>query len=70
MSDCPKGRLSEAEVEKRMALLIGPPIIMAADADLAIEATETMEVKKKFFKTLSNTVRPETILASNTSCEH
>ena len=33
-----------------------------------IEAVfENMDVKKEVFKTLSNTVRPETILASNTS---
>jgi len=64
-----KGRLSEAEVEKRMALLTGTTDYSElADADLVIEAVfENMDVKKEVFKTLSNTVRPDTILASNTS---
>ena len=52
-----------------MALLTGTTDYNElADADLVIEAVfENMEVKKEVFKTLSNTVRPETILASNTS---
>jgi 3-hydroxyacyl-CoA dehydrogenase len=36
--------------------------------DLVIEAVfEKMDIKKQVFKTLSDTVRPDTILASNTS---
>lgn len=40
----------------------------AADADLVVEAaTENKEVKLKLFKQLSETCKPEAILASNTS---
>lgn len=39
-----------------------------ADADLVIEAVfENMELKKQIFKQLDETVKPEAILASNTS---
>lgn len=64
-----KGRITEAQVEERMALLTGTTDYNdLADADLVIEAVfENMDVKKKVFTTLSNTVKPDAILASNTS---
>jgi len=64
-----KGRITDAQVEERMALLTGTTEYGdLADADLVIEAVfENMDVKKKVFKTLSDTVRPDAILASNTS---
>ena len=64
-----KGRISDAQVEERMALLTGTTDYGdLADADLVIEAVfENMDIKKKVFSTLSDTVRPDAILASNTS---
>lgn len=64
-----KGRISAAQVEERMALLTGTTDYDdLANADLVIEAVfENMDVKKKVFTALSNTVRADTILASNTS---
>ena len=64
-----KGRISDAQVAERMALLTGTTDYGdLADADLVIEAVfENMDVKKKVFTTLSDTVRPDAILASNTS---
>jgi 3-hydroxyacyl-CoA dehydrogenase len=64
-----KGRFSDAQVEERMALLTGTTEYGdLADADLVIEAVfENMDLKKKVFSTLSDTVRPDAILASNTS---
>lgn len=64
-----KGRISDAQVEERMALLSGTTDYGdLADADLIIEAVfENMDVKKTVFSTLSDTVRPDAILASNTS---
>ncbi|MGI9231986.1 MAG: 3-hydroxyacyl-CoA dehydrogenase NAD-binding domain-containing protein [Woeseiaceae bacterium] len=64
-----KGRITDAQVEERMALLKGTTEYSAlADADLVIEAVfENMDIKKEVFTTLSNTVRPDAILASNTS---
>jgi len=64
-----KGRITDAQVEERMALLTGTTTYSdLADADLVIEAVfENMDVKKEVFKTLSDTVRPDAIFASNTS---
>ena len=64
-----KGRITDEQVEMRMALLSGTTEYSdLADADLVIEAVfENMDVKKKVFSTLSETVRPDAILASNTS---
>lgn len=64
-----KGRISDADVEQRMALLTGTTEYKdLADADLVIEAVfENMDIKKEVFSTLSDTVRPDAILASNTS---
>jgi 3-hydroxyacyl-CoA dehydrogenase len=64
-----KGRLTTADVEKRMALLKGSLALEdLADVDLVIEAIfENMDVKKEVFGKLDNIVRPGAILASNTS---
>ena len=64
-----KGRITHAQVDARMALLTGSTEYTdLADMDLVIEAVfEKMDIKKQVFKKLSDTVRPDTILASNTS---
>ncbi|MEL7186524.1 MAG: 3-hydroxyacyl-CoA dehydrogenase NAD-binding domain-containing protein, partial [Pseudomonadota bacterium] len=64
-----KGRITDAQVEERMALLSGTTEYSdLADVDLVIEAVfEEMEIKKKVFTTLNDTVRKDAILASNTS---
>ncbi|TAK48924.1 MAG: 3-hydroxyacyl-CoA dehydrogenase [Xanthobacteraceae bacterium] len=64
-----KGRMTAADVEKRMGLLTGALDFNAlANCDLIIEAVfETMEVKKDVFGKLDAIVKPGAILASNTS---
>jgi len=64
------GRLSQAEYEKRRALLTGSTDFdkAVAEADLVIEAVfENMEVKKQVFARLDKAARPGIVLASNTS---
>ena len=64
-----KGRLTQDDVEKRMALLT-PSLSLddLADCDLVIEAVfELMEVKKDVFGKLDRIVKPGAILATNTS---
>jgi 3-hydroxyacyl-CoA dehydrogenase len=64
------GRLSQAEYEKRRALLTGSTDFDKAvsEADLVIEAVfENMEVKKQVFARLDKAARPGIVLASNTS---
>ncbi|TDH64040.1 3-hydroxyacyl-CoA dehydrogenase [Dankookia rubra] len=64
------GRLSQAEYEKRRALLTGTTDFGKAvgEADLVIEAVyENMEVKKEIFGRLDKVARPGVVLASNTS---
>ena len=64
-----KGRMSLADVEKRMAL-IEPTLAYSdiADVDIVIEAVfENMAIKKEIFKTLDATCKPGAILATNTS---
>ena len=64
-----KGRLTEADVEKRMGLLT-PSMDMEAlaDCDLIIEAVfELMEIKKEVFTKLDAIAKPGAILATNTS---
>ena len=64
-----KGRLSQDEMDKRMALI---STTMSyddlKDVDMVIEAVfEQMEVKKKVFTELDRVIKPGAILASNTS---
>ncbi len=64
-----KGRLSAADVEKRMSL-ITPTSVYAdlAGADIAIEAVfEDMPVKRAVFAALDRVLEANAILASNTS---
>ncbi|KQT70016.1 MULTISPECIES: 3-hydroxyacyl-CoA dehydrogenase NAD-binding domain-containing protein [unclassified Aureimonas] len=64
-----KGKLRPEEVGQRMARLT-PSLALAdlADCDLVIEAVfETMAVKREVFAKLDAIVRPDTILATNTS---
>jgi 3-hydroxyacyl-CoA dehydrogenase len=64
-----KGKLSQDDVESRMALLQGTTEYSAlADVDLVIEAVfEKMSVKQEVFKALDAVCKPGAILASNTS---
>jgi 3-hydroxyacyl-CoA dehydrogenase len=64
-----KGRISQADVEARMAL-ITPSLDKAAfgQADIVIEAVfENMDLKKSIFAELDEICRPGAVLASNTS---
>ncbi len=64
-----KGRITVADIERRMALLT-PTLEMErlADADLVIEAVfENMDVKKDVFGRLDRIAKPGAILATNTS---
>lgn len=64
-----KGRMTQAQVEERMAL-ISPALGLDAlsDMDLIIEAVfEQMAVKKDIFGKLDGIAKPGAILASNTS---
>lgn len=64
-----RGRLNAEQARTAMALLT-PALSPAAlaDADLVIEAVyESMAVKQEVFARLDATVRPDTILATNTS---
>jgi 3-hydroxyacyl-CoA dehydrogenase len=64
-----KGRMTQDDVEKRMALLTGTLDLSAlADKDLVIEAVfEDMAIKKDIFGRLDAIAKPGAILASNTS---
>jgi 3-hydroxyacyl-CoA dehydrogenase len=64
-----KGRLSQADMDKRMALFKGVTSYDALkDADIVIEAVfEDMTVKKQVFEKLDKVCKPEAILATNTS---
>jgi 3-hydroxyacyl-CoA dehydrogenase len=64
-----KGRLTQDDVEKRMAALAGSlDLSDLADCDLIIEAVfENMEIKKDIFAKLDKIAKPGAILASNTS---
>lgn len=64
-----KGRITQAEVEARCALITGSlDLGDLADCDLVIEAIfENMAVKKDTFSKLDAIVKPGAILASNTS---
>jgi 3-hydroxyacyl-CoA dehydrogenase len=64
-----KGRMSEDDMAKRMALI--EPVLdfdKLGDADIVIEAVfENMEVKKEVFAKLDAACKPGAILTSNTS---
>ncbi|MDG2080082.1 MAG: 3-hydroxyacyl-CoA dehydrogenase NAD-binding domain-containing protein [Pseudomonadales bacterium] len=64
-----RGRMTDAQVEERMALLKSTcDYSDLGDMDLVIEAVfEKMEVKKNVFATLDDVCKPGAILASNTS---
>ena len=64
-----KGRLTQKEFDKRLALIKGTlSYDDLARADLIIEAVfEDMQVKKRVFETLDAKAKPGAILASNTS---
>jgi len=64
-----KGRMTEAQMTAVMARYTGSlEYGVLADIDLVIEAVfEEMEVKKAVFARLDDTMRPGSILASNTS---
>ena len=64
-----KGRMTQDDVEKRMAAL-SPSLDLSslADVDLVIEAVfENMAIKKEIFAKLDAICKPGAILASNTS---
>jgi 3-hydroxyacyl-CoA dehydrogenase len=64
-----RGRLTQAEMDKRMNLISGKVGLDAvAEADVVIEAVfEEMELKKQIFGELDRNARPGTLLATNTS---
>ncbi|NPC56932.1 3-hydroxyacyl-CoA dehydrogenase NAD-binding domain-containing protein [Caenimonas soli] len=64
-----KGRLTQAELEARLALVKPTTDIAAvATADLIIEAAfERMDVKQDIFRKLDALAKPGTLLATNTS---
>ncbi|MBX3627387.1 MAG: enoyl-CoA hydratase/isomerase family protein [Rhizobacter sp.] len=64
-----KGRFTQDEVEKRMALITGTlDMEKLADCDLVIEAVfENMAVKKEIFGKLDRIVKQGAVLATNTS---
>ncbi|MEO7939356.1 MAG: 3-hydroxyacyl-CoA dehydrogenase NAD-binding domain-containing protein [Burkholderiaceae bacterium] len=68
-STAKRGRLTSAEVDRRMALLTGTLSLEAlADSDVVIDAVfEDMAVKQALFTRLDAIAKPGAILATNTS---
>jgi len=64
-----KGRLSQADMDKRMSLITGSlDRGVVREADIVIEAVfEEMGVKKEVFAALDKIAKPDAVLASNTS---
>jgi 3-hydroxyacyl-CoA dehydrogenase len=64
-----RGRLDQAAMDERMALIRGTlDIADAKDADLVIEAVfEDIELKQRIFRQLDTIAKPGAILATNTS---
>jgi 3-hydroxyacyl-CoA dehydrogenase len=64
-----RGRITPADVEKRMGLITGSTNFQdVADADIVIEAVfEEMPLKKEVFAKLDGIARADAVLASNTS---
>jgi 3-hydroxyacyl-CoA dehydrogenase len=64
-----RGRLTAADVDKRMGLITGTTDWNAVrDADLIVEAVfEEMPIKKEVFARLDGLAKPDAVLATNTS---
>jgi 3-hydroxyacyl-CoA dehydrogenase len=64
-----RGRITAADVEKRMGLIQGTTDWNAVrDADIVIEAVfEEMPIKKEVFAKLDGLAKPDAVLATNTS---
>ncbi len=64
-----KGRLSQEEMDKRLALINGTTEWDAiSNTDMIVEAVfEEMELKKEIFSKIDKLAKPDAILASNTS---
>ncbi|WP_369376293.1 3-hydroxyacyl-CoA dehydrogenase family protein [Streptomyces sp. cg36] len=64
-----KGRLAAEDAEAALArITTTTDLDAAADVDIVVEAVfEKLEVKHDIFRTLDKIVRPDTVLASNTS---
>ena len=64
-----KGKMSEADMEKRIALINGTTSYDdLSDVDLVIEAVfENLDLKKEIFAKLDSVCKPGAILATNTS---
>jgi 3-hydroxyacyl-CoA dehydrogenase len=64
-----KGRLAQADLDKRMALIRGTLNLgQVADADIVVEAVfERMDVKQELFRKLDGIAQQGAILATNTS---
>jgi 3-hydroxyacyl-CoA dehydrogenase len=64
-----RGRITAADVEKRMGLITGTTDFKdMADADIVIEAVfEEMPVKKEVFAKIDGIAKPDAVLATNTS---
>ncbi|MBI2205143.1 MAG: enoyl-CoA hydratase/isomerase family protein [Candidatus Rokubacteria bacterium] len=64
-----RGRLTMADVEKRMGLITGTTDWNAVkDADIIIEAVfEEMPIKKEVFAKLDGLAKPDAVIATNTS---
>jgi 3-hydroxyacyl-CoA dehydrogenase len=63
------GRMAQAEMDRRLALISGATSLDAvAEADVIIEAVfEEIELKKRVFADLSRLAKPGAVLATNTS---
>ncbi|WP_299785044.1 3-hydroxyacyl-CoA dehydrogenase NAD-binding domain-containing protein [uncultured Marivita sp.] len=64
-----KGRVTDAEAERRMQLLtVSDQIADLSDCDLVIEAVfEDMALKTRVFQDLDRILKPQAVLATNTS---
>src|SRR3989475_8970553 len=64
-----RGRITQADVDKRMGLITGTTDFTAIkDADIVIEAVfEEMPIKKEVFAKLDGMAKPDAVLATNTS---
>ncbi len=63
-----KGKITEAQREAALSIRYTTDMDAAAEADFCIEAaTEKVDIKERIFQDLDRIVRPEVILATNTS---